>query len=60
MYYYGNKKNMPATYPTGNRWNHQIRTIQRGLFTKDLITNEWIIQMETPRDSAGNLGMRNI
>lgn len=51
---------MPAMYPTGNRWNHQIRTIQRGLFTKDLITNEWIIQMETPRDSAGNLGIRNI
>ena len=43
-------------YPTGNRWDPQIRTIQRGLFTKDLVSNEWIIKVETNRDSAGNLG----
>lgn len=32
---------------------------QRYLFTKSLIINEWIIQMETNRDSAENLGIGN-
>lgn len=40
------KKNV-SYVPTRNRWNPQVRMPQRGFFTKGLITNEWIIWMDT-------------